>query len=90
MSRRRRTLPRFVVLGAALAAVAAVMVNPASAAIKPPSGAGTPVAGSGIGTAAALANPKCTHDDPRYGVYGRFNSTTVGGGPDLCEAVESR
>jgi len=34
-----------------------------------------------MGSAAALNNPKCHHDDPNYGVYGRFNSTTIGGGP---------
>jgi hypothetical protein len=58
-------------VGAASAAVATV---------KAPPGAGRPVAASGIGTSAALNNPKCTHDDPRFSVYGRFNSTTVGGG----------
>ena len=52
---------------------------PASAAVKPPPGAATPVAGSGIGTAAALNNPKCNTGE-QYGVYGRFNSTFVGGG----------
>ena len=30
---------------------------------------------------AALDNPKCRHDDPKYGAYGRFDSTVVGGGP---------
>ncbi len=51
-------------------------------AVQPPPGAGTPVPGSGIGTAAALANPKCAHDDAnRYGVYGRLPSTIVGNGP---------
>ena len=30
---------------------------------------------------AALANPRCRHDDPKYGAYGRFDNTEVGGGP---------
>ena len=47
-----------------------------------PPGAAKPNAGTGIGTAAALANPKCAHDDAtRFGVYGRLSSTIVGGGP---------
>ncbi len=80
----RRTLSRFVIVGAALAIVGGLLVGPATAAaIKPPSGAGKPVAASGIGTSAALNNPKCKHDNPNYGVYGRFNGTTVGGGP-IC------
>ena len=58
---------------------AAVAVRSAAAGALPP-GAAKPTAGSGIGTAAALDNPKCAHDDPSYGVYGRFNSTVVGGG----------
>ena len=57
------------------------LVNTAGA-VQPPPGAGKPVAGTGIGTAAALANPKCAHDDAvRYGVYGRLPSTVVGNGP---------
>ena len=80
----RRTLSRFVIVGAALAIGGGLLVGPATAAtIKPPSGAGKPVAASGIGTSAALNNPKCKHDNPNYGVYGRFNGTTVGGGP-IC------
>ena len=86
---RRRKRSRFVVIGAALTVVGAALVSPlgaagaAVAAVKAPPGAGTPVAASGIGTAAALDNPKCQHDNPNYGVYGRFSGTTVGGGP-IC------
>src|SRR6478609_2003488 len=88
MTTRRRKRSGFVI-GAALTVVAAALVTPlgaagaAVAAVKAPPGAGTPVAASGIGTSAALDNPKCKHDDPKYGVYGRFNGTTVGGGP-IC------
>ena len=39
------------------------------------------MAASGVGTQAALANPRCRHDDPKYGAYGRFDNTEVGGGP---------
>jgi hypothetical protein len=68
------------VVAAALAAPAA-LVAPA-AAVQPPSGAGKPTPGSGIGTAAALGRPDCSHDDTaRFGVYGRLDSTVVGGGP---------
>ena len=69
-----------MVIGAALTVVgAAALVAPvgtagaAVAAVKAPPGAGTPVAASGIGTSAALDNPKCQHDNPNYGVYGRFS-----------------
>ncbi|MEX1008721.1 MAG: hypothetical protein WD271_12870 [Acidimicrobiia bacterium] len=69
-------------MGLVLAAsLATALVIPAAAAVSAPPGAAKPNPGSGIGTAAALDNPKCTHDEPRFGVYGRFNSTVVGGGP---------
>ena len=42
-------------------------------------GAGPPVPASGMGTQAALDNPRCRHDDPKYGPYGRFDSTELGG-----------
>ena len=74
----------FLALAAATASlvVPAVSVAPAGAAtIARPAGAGPPVAASGMGTTAALDNPRCRHDDPKYGPYGRFDSTTVGGGP---------
>jgi hypothetical protein len=65
-------------VAAFLVAVGALVV-PASAAVKPPTGAAAPVAASGIGTAAALKNPRCNTGE-QYGVYGRFDSTFVGGG----------
>ena len=92
MTSRRRKRSRFVVIGAALTVVGAALVSPLGAAgaagaavgaVKAPPGAGRPVAASGIGTSAALDNPKCQHDSPNYGVYGRFSGTTVGGGP-IC------
>jgi hypothetical protein len=89
MTTRQRRVPRtaVVLLWAAVTAVLVVPVTlatPAGAAtVKPPPGAGKPVAATGIGTSAALANPRCRHDNPLYGVYGRFDSTVVGGGP-IC------
>ncbi len=41
-----------------------------------------------MGTQAALDNPRCRHDDPAYGPYGRFDTTLVGGGADVREGVE--
>jgi hypothetical protein len=61
--------------GSALAAESAV-------AVQPPPGAAAPTSGSGIGTRAALENPRCVTGE-QYGVYGRFSSTAVGGGP-IC------
>jgi hypothetical protein len=67
--------------------VSPVVAAPARAgAIARPDGAGPPVPASGVGTQAALANPRCRHDDPRYGAYGRFDSTELGGGPVCVKA----
>lgn len=52
-----------------------------SATIPRPEGARPAVPASGIGTQAALDNPRCRHDKPQYGPYGRFDSTEIGGGP---------
>jgi hypothetical protein len=60
-----------------------------AAAIPRPEGAGPPVAASGMGTQAALANPQCRHDDPKYGPYGHLDSTEVGGGPVCVKAWKS-
>ena len=57
------------------------VVSAGAATIARPAGAGPPVAASGMGTQAALDNPRCRHDDPTYGPYGRFDTTSVGGGP---------
>ena len=54
----------------------------AAAAVEPPPGAAKPTPGSGIGSTAALKNPECRMGE-RYGVYGRFDSPFVGGGP-IC------
>jgi hypothetical protein len=77
-----------VALTTALLVVTAGVVTPGigapgagAAAIARPDGAGPPVKASGMGTQAALDNPRCRHDDARYGPYGRFDSTVVGGGP---------
>ena len=67
-------------------ALAAVLVAPgspahaANATLQRPAGAGPPVPASGMGTQGALDNPRCRHDDPSYGPYGRFDTTVVGGG----------
>ncbi|HXY94358.1 MAG TPA: hypothetical protein VEP49_17905 [Acidimicrobiia bacterium] len=79
--RSSRFLLAIVAVGATLAF--AVSRGAGAATVPPPKGAGPPVAASGIGTAAALDNPRCHHDNPAYGVYGRFSSTVVGGGP-IC------
>jgi hypothetical protein len=69
-------------VGLVLAAVLVVPSGLADAATASrPQGAGPPVKASGMGTQAALDNPRCRHDDPTYGPYGRFDSTSVGGGP---------
>jgi hypothetical protein len=85
MSARRRNRSRFVVIVATIVAATtfASAAVATAAAVPPPPGAAKPTPGSGIGTTAALDNPECQHDDPSYGVYGRFNSTSVGGGP-IC------
>jgi hypothetical protein len=70
------------VLALGFALVAPVGGSPAGAASIPrPEGAGPPVPASGMGTQAALDNPRCRHDDPKYGPYGHFDSTEIGGGP---------
>jgi hypothetical protein len=67
----------------------AVETAAGAATIPPPNGAGPPVAASGMGTQAALSNPRCRHDDPKYGPYGRFDSAEVGGGPVCVKAWKS-
>ena len=39
-----------------------------------------------MGTQAALDNPRCRHDDPKYGPYGRFDSTEIGGASACVKA----
>ena len=79
-TRRPGSIPKILTSAGVLLALAALAL-PASAAIAPPPGAAKPTPGSGVGTQAALDNPGCVHDDPEYGVYGRFNSFAVGDGP---------
>jgi hypothetical protein len=73
----------FVLAAALVIPGSVVSAGPATAAR--PAGAGPPVAASGMGTHAALDNPRCRHDDPQYGPYGRFDSTLRGGGPDCVK-----
>jgi hypothetical protein len=89
---RRGPRPRGVLTVAAVVAIAATLVLPAaqaraaSSTIPRPEGAGPPVAASGMGTQAALDNPRCRHDDPKYGPYGRFDSTELGGASACVKA----
>ena len=79
----RRGAPAFALLLALLALpVAAASASAPSAAYAVPlaPGAGKPTPGSGIATKAALENPRCRTEE-RYGAYGRFDSSIVGGGP---------
>src|SRR5213593_1947479 len=79
----RRTPASWLRVGLATATAACLAGSAAGgahAAVAPPARAGKPPAGSGIGTTAALQNPRCAHDDPQFGVYGRFNSMIAGGG----------
>ena len=86
---RSRALAGPIVTAVVLTLVAvsalAVSAGAGTTMVEPPPGAGKPTAGSGIGTAAALNNPRCVHDEARarYGDYGAFDSTSVGGGP-IC------
>ena len=50
--------------------------------VKPPDGAAKPVPGTGIGTTAAMDDERC-NTGAQYGVYGRWDSSSVGMGP-LC------
>ncbi len=75
-------------LGAAVGTLAVIGAEslPAGAATLPrPEGAGPPVPASGMGTSTALNNPRCHKTSPAgealAGGYGRFDATTVGGGP---------
>jgi hypothetical protein len=73
-------------VGAALVAPGVDVGSAGAVTIPRPQGAGPPVAASGMGTQAALDNPRCRHDNARYGPYGRFDSTEIGGGPVCVKA----
>ena len=93
MAEGRTRATRWVFRSSAHVAVATGARDPDRAAdaagaatIARPAGAGPPVAASGMGTQAALDNPRCRHDDPKYGPYGHFDSTEIGGGPVCVKA----
>ena len=93
MAEGRTRAARWVCSVVATVAVATALVIPTvqplaagAATIARPAGAGPPVAASGMGTQAALDNPRCRHDDPKYGPYGHFDSTEIGGGPVCVKA----
>ena len=91
-SRRRAVRNASVALVGLVLASALVMpgsvVSAGAATAARPEGAGPPVAASGMGTQVALDNPRCRHDDPKYGPYGRFDTTSVGGGPACVKVWE--
>jgi hypothetical protein len=55
--------------------------------VKPPKGAAKPVAATGIGTRAAMEDSRC-QTEARFGVYGQWNSSFVGGGPVCVRPFE--
>ena len=70
----------FVIAVCMPAAVGLSGASAASSTVKPPEGAAKPVAGTGMGTKAAMDDPRCNVGDA-FGVYGRWNTSTVGTGP---------
>ncbi len=84
----RATTVAVSMFAVALSASAVVGSSTAQAAsdttvvVKPPKGAGKPVAATGIGTKAAMEDARCNTEE-RFGVYGKWSSSSVGGGP-LC------
>jgi len=79
----RTTVALFAVavcLPAALLASPGFAADSTKVVVQPPKGAVKPVAGTGMGTQAALDNPRC-NTDAVYGVYGRWNTAVIGGGP---------
>jgi hypothetical protein len=72
----------FAVAVSGLAVVGVGAGNAATVVVKPPKGAAEPVAATGIGTRAAMENPRCNTGE-NYGVYGRWDSASTGGGP-IC------
>jgi hypothetical protein len=77
-ARRWASALALVTFCAALVVPAGGATSAGAAAIPRPEGAGPPVPASGMGTQAALDNPRCRHDDPKYGPYGRFDTTEFG------------
>jgi hypothetical protein len=91
MDNRRVRRARRALITLTGCALAAALVAPggaarAATALQRPDGAGPPVKASGMGTQAALDNPRCRHDDPSYGPYGRFDTTIVGNGAACVKA----
>ncbi|MEX1009342.1 MAG: hypothetical protein WD271_16095 [Acidimicrobiia bacterium] len=82
-----RVVKSVVVIAVAVSAFTVVGAGHGDAAstavvVKPPAGAAKPVPGTGIGTQAAMDDPRC-RTGAQYGVYGKWDSSSVGGGP-LC------
>jgi hypothetical protein len=55
--------------------------------VKPPKGAAKPVPGTGIGTEAAMQGPRC-RTGAQYGVYGQWDTSSVGSGPVCVRPFE--
>jgi hypothetical protein len=84
---------RVAILAVAVCLPAALVAGPGLAAdsskvvVKPPTGAAKPVAATGMGTPAAMDDPRCNVGDA-YGVYGRWDTSTVGSGPGCVRPFE--
>ncbi|HEY7107549.1 MAG TPA: hypothetical protein VH986_14190 [Acidimicrobiia bacterium] len=85
---RLRRLAQCTVTIVVVSASALLVAGPGNAAstdvvvVKPPKGAAKPVPGTGIGTKAAMQDPRC-RTGAQYGVYGKWDSSSIGGGP-IC------
>jgi hypothetical protein len=62
-------------------------VGPNVVVAKPPKGAAKPVPGTGIGTQAAMEDPRC-RTGAQYGVYGKWDTSFVGGGPPCVRSFK--
>ena len=56
--------------------------------VQPPDGAAKPVPGTGIGTEAAMDAERC-NTGAQFGVYGRWDSSSIGMGPLCVRPFES-
>jgi hypothetical protein len=80
---RKATLAIFAVaacLPAAALTAGAGYAADSKSSVKPPTGALKPVPATGMGTPAAMDDPRC-NVGAAYGVYGRWNTGTIGTGP---------
>ena len=78
-----------VCLPTALTAGTSFAADSTKVVVQPPKGAAKPVPGTGMGTQAAIDDPRC-NTGAAYGVYGRWDTAVVGGGPLVRAAVRRR